>query len=141
LKVRLPPPPPFAQVREYFFASREHRDTDTTQCCVLRAFPGSAGPTSRFASRIAIRYTGCMAQLVTRVDDELAAAIDDLVRQGAVANRSEAVRVGLQQLVDRHRRQRLGAQIAASYSKTPQADSEVGWADESSVRMIAEEPW
>ena len=42
-----------------------------------------------------------MAQLVTRVDDELAAA----------------------------------------YSAVPQTDSEVGWADEASVRMIAEEPW
>ncbi len=82
-----------------------------------------------------------MAQLVTRVDDGLAAAVDELVEEGAVASRSEAVRVGLQQLVDAHRRRRAGAQIAAAYSATPQTDSEVGWADEASVRMIAEEPW
>jgi Arc/MetJ-type ribon-helix-helix transcriptional regulator len=82
-----------------------------------------------------------MAQLVTRVDDELAAAVDELVEQGAVASRSEAVRVALEQLVDRYRRRRLGAQIAAAYSTTPQTDGEVGWADESSVRMITEDPW
>jgi hypothetical protein len=51
------------------------------------------------------------------------------------------VRVGLRHLVDAHHRRRAGAQIAAAYSATPQTDSEVGWADEASVRMIAEEPW
>ncbi len=44
--------------------------------------------------------------MVTRVEDELAAAIDALVAAGVVASRSEAVRIGLQQLVDRHRRAR-----------------------------------
>ncbi len=82
-----------------------------------------------------------MPQLVTRVDDELAAAVDELVASGAVASRSEAVRVALEQLVDRHRRRILGEQIAAGYTATPQTDAEVGWADEASARMIADEPW
>ena len=82
-----------------------------------------------------------MPQLVTRVDDELAAAVDELVASGAVASRSEAVRVALEQLVDRHRRRSVGEQIAAGYRATPQTDTEVGWADEASARMIADEPW
>jgi Arc/MetJ-type ribon-helix-helix transcriptional regulator len=82
-----------------------------------------------------------MPQLVTRVDDELAAAVDELVASGAVASRSEAVRVALEQLVDRHRRRTVGEQIAAGYAATPQTDTEVGWADEASARMIADEPW
>ena len=82
-----------------------------------------------------------MAQLVTRVDEDLAAAVDELVAAGVVANRSEAVRLGLQRLVDRHRRDQLGAQIVAGYRAVPQADGEGDWADESSVKMIAEEPW
>jgi Arc/MetJ-type ribon-helix-helix transcriptional regulator len=82
-----------------------------------------------------------MPQLVTRVDDELAAAVDELVAAGVVASRSEAVRLGLERLVDRHRRHRIGARIAAGYRDRPQADGEVGWADEASARMIAEEPW
>lgn len=82
-----------------------------------------------------------MAQLVTRVGDDLAAAVDELVTAGVVASRSEAVRLGLEGLVDRHRRQQIGARIAEGYGSLPQTEAEVGWADESSVRMIAEEPW
>ena len=82
-----------------------------------------------------------MPQLVTRVDDDLARAVDELVASGAVASRSEAVRVALEQLVDRHRRRILGEQIAAGYAAVPQREGEVGWADEASVRMIADEPW
>lgn len=82
-----------------------------------------------------------MAQLVTRLDDDLAAAVDELVAAGVVASRSEAVRVGLQRLVDRYRRDQIGARIAAGYRSLPQTVAEVGWADESSVRMIAEESW
>lgn len=82
-----------------------------------------------------------MAQLVTRVDDDLAAAVDDLVVAGVVASRSEAVRLGLERLVDRHRRSEIGARIARGYRSLPQTEAEVGWADESTIRMISEEPW
>ncbi len=82
-----------------------------------------------------------MAQLVTRVDDALAAAVDELVAAGVVTSRSEAVRLGLERLIDRHRRSQIGARIVEGYRATPQDDAEVGWADASSVRMIVEEPW
>lgn len=82
-----------------------------------------------------------MPQLVTRVDDDLAAAVDRLVEDGVVASRSEAVRLGLEQLVDRHRRHEIGMKIATGYRERPQTDAEVAWADESAVRMISEEPW
>jgi Arc/MetJ-type ribon-helix-helix transcriptional regulator len=75
------------------------------------------------------------------VDDDLAAAVDDLVAAGVVASRSEAVRLGLERLVDRHRRDEIGARITSGYRARPQSDAEVAWADESSVRMIAEERW
>ncbi|HXY92527.1 MAG TPA: hypothetical protein VEP49_08635 [Acidimicrobiia bacterium] len=81
-----------------------------------------------------------MAQLVTRVADDLAAAVDGLVAAGVVASRSEAVRIGLERLVDGHRRDEIGARITNGYRARPQS-AEVAWADESSVRMIAEEPW
>lgn len=82
-----------------------------------------------------------MAQLVTRVDDELATAVDKLVEEGVVASRSEAVRVGLEELVDRHRRHRIGRRIAEAYRAVPQTPAEVGWADDSTRQMITEEPW
>jgi Arc/MetJ-type ribon-helix-helix transcriptional regulator len=82
-----------------------------------------------------------MAQLVTRVEDDLAAAVDELVAAGIVASRSEAVRIGLERLVDGYRRREIGARIAKGYRAVPQTEAEVGWADEASVRMIAEESW
>ena len=60
---------------------------------------------------------------------------------GVVASRSEAVRVGLERLVDRYRRSEVGARIVDGYRRHPQMAGEMGWADASSVGMIAEEPW
>jgi len=80
-------------------------------------------------------------QLVTRIDDELAAAVDELIQAGVVENRSQAVRLGLERLVERHRRSEVGQQIVEGYRRVPQTGAEVGWGDESTRRMIAEEPW
>lgn len=82
-----------------------------------------------------------MAQMVARLDDELAADVDDLVASGVVASRSEAIRLGLERLVDEHRRRLYGEAIVAAYTAVPQSESEVGWADEATVRMIADESW
>lgn len=82
-----------------------------------------------------------MAQLVTRVGDHLVEQIDELVEQGLVASRSEAVRVALTALIDRHRRRRIGTEIVDAYRQLPQSEAELGWADEATRRMIAEEPW
>lgn len=81
-----------------------------------------------------------MAQMVARLDDELAAAVDELVASGAVSSRSDAIRIGLERLVDEHRRRVIGALIVAGYTEHPQVEGEV-WADESTIRMIADEPW
>lgn len=82
-----------------------------------------------------------MPQLVTRVDAELVAAIDALISSGFVSNRSEAVRIALEQLVDRHHRDQIGAQIVAGYRALPQRNDEFPDADLASAQMIAEEPW
>lgn len=82
-----------------------------------------------------------MPQLVTRLDDRLVAAVDDLVADGLVANRSEAVRLGLERLVDEHRRGRIGAQIAEAYRRRPQTDEELGGLDRATRALVEEEPW
>lgn len=82
-----------------------------------------------------------MAQFVTRVEDRLAADIDALVAAGVVASRSEAVRLGLERLVDRHRRDAIARRIVEGYTLRPQAATDVGWPDQATVEMIAEEPW
>ena len=82
-----------------------------------------------------------MAQLVTRIPERLARELDRLVEQGVVASRSAAVRLGLEWLVDRNRRRLIGEAIVEGYRRQPQTESEVGWADEATVRMIEDESW
>jgi metal-responsive CopG/Arc/MetJ family transcriptional regulator len=82
-----------------------------------------------------------MAQFVTRVEDGLARDVDRLVREGVVASRSAAVRLGLESLIERHRRRQIGQSIVDGYVRRPQTEAEIGWADEATRRMIADEPW
>ncbi len=80
-------------------------------------------------------------QLVTRVGDELVAHVDALVEAGILESRSQAVRLGLEHLVDQLERRRIGEQIVDGYRRVPLTDDELRRADESGRRMIAEEPW
>ena len=82
-----------------------------------------------------------MPQLVTRLDAELLEAVDRLVSDGVVANRSEAVRLGLEQLVDRARRSEIAASIIEGYRRVPQTDEELERADMGLRALVAEEPW
>jgi Arc/MetJ-type ribon-helix-helix transcriptional regulator len=80
-------------------------------------------------------------QLVTRIPDELADAVDELVQAGAFASRSEAVRAGLDAVVDQQRRARVGEAIVRGYLSVPQEHDDLSWTDAASAAMIAEEPW
>ena len=80
-------------------------------------------------------------QLVTRVPDDVAAAIDELVRDGVFSSRSDAVREGLAAVIEQRRRAAVGKAIADGYRLVPQSDGEGSWSDASSAAMIAEEPW
>lgn len=82
-----------------------------------------------------------MTQLVTRISDDLARRIDALVNDGTAASRSDLVRIAIEQYLDRHRRHLVGERIRAGYAESAQTESEVGWADEATRRMITEEPW
>jgi Arc/MetJ-type ribon-helix-helix transcriptional regulator len=91
--------------------------------------------------RIAERYAQRMPQLVTRVDATLIDGVDELIAAGVVATRSDAVRLGLQRLIDRHRRDEIGRQIVEGYERIPETEEELAWADASAKAMIEEEPW
>jgi Arc/MetJ-type ribon-helix-helix transcriptional regulator len=79
--------------------------------------------------------------VVTRLDDKLTAELDALVADGVVSNRSEAVRLGLERLVEEHRRQRIGAEIADAYRRRPQTDEELAGLEQATRALVAEEPW
>ena len=81
------------------------------------------------------------AQFVTRVSDDLAAAIDALVAEGVFDSRSDAVRAGLADVIERRRRDAIGEAITAGYRRLPQTSDESAWTDAASAAMIAEEPW
>ncbi len=82
-----------------------------------------------------------MAQFVTRLDDSLAERVDSLVVAGALASRSVAVRLGLEELVDRLERERIGRQIVEGYERIPETEEELEGIDEELEEMLAEEPW
>ncbi|MEX1005147.1 MAG: ribbon-helix-helix domain-containing protein [Acidimicrobiia bacterium] len=82
-----------------------------------------------------------MTQLVARIDNDLAESIDQLVAEGVVESRSDAVRKGLQALIEQTRRRRTAEAIITGYTDHPQTADEVAWADQATVRMIADEPW
>jgi Arc/MetJ-type ribon-helix-helix transcriptional regulator len=80
-------------------------------------------------------------QLVTRVPDTVAAAVDDLVRAGVFSSRSEVVRAGLDAVVERERRAAVGRSIVDGYRRIPQDGDDLAWPDAATAAMIAEEPW
>ena len=82
-----------------------------------------------------------MAQFVTRLQDSLAERVDSLVAAGVLASRSEAVRLGLEELTDRLERERIGRQIVEGYERIPQPEEELEGIDEELDEMLAEEPW
>lgn len=82
-----------------------------------------------------------MTQLVTRIDEDLASLVDELVAAGVVQSRSDAVRRGLKALIEQNRRRTTAEAIIRGYREHPQTETEVGWADEATVRMISDEPW
>jgi Arc/MetJ-type ribon-helix-helix transcriptional regulator len=80
-------------------------------------------------------------QLVTRVPDALAEAVDALVEDGRFGSRSDVVRAGLEAVVDRARRDAIGRAIADGYRRIPQDEDDLVWAYAATSAMIAEEPW
>jgi len=81
-----------------------------------------------------------MAQFVTRLEDGLADRVDTLAAAGVLASRSEAVRIGIEKLVDQLERERIGRQIVEAYQRMPQTETELEGADEDFEQMLAEEP-
>ena len=82
-----------------------------------------------------------MAQLVTRVDDELVAQLDEMVESGEVKSRSDAVRSALEAMLKQRRRWLIGEAIVEGYRRIPETEEELRWAEGNLRDMIAEEPW
>ncbi len=88
-----------------------------------------------------IIVVGMAVQLVTRVPDSVAEAVDRLVSDGVFDSRSDAVRAGLEAVVERERRAAVGRAIVDGYRRIPQEGDDLEWPDAATAAMIAEEPW
>ena len=82
-----------------------------------------------------------MTQVVARLEDSLVAQVDALVADGVVASRSEAVRLGLERLVDRQRREQIARRIVEAYQREPQTHEELAGLEASTRALIHEDPW
>jgi len=60
---------------------------------------------------------------------------------GDCSSRSEAVRAGLENVLDRELRAATGRAIVEGYRRIPQAGDDLAWPDSATSAMIAEEPW
>ncbi len=80
-------------------------------------------------------------QLAIRIAEELAEGLDELVREGRFATRTEAVRAAIGELIERERREAIGAAIVVGYERHPETAEELQIADGNLRRLIAEDPW
>ena len=109
---------------------------------VRREKAGGKGVPRCIPNCIALRYASLMAQVVARLNDDLVAAVDELVSEGIFESRSDAVRRARWNfVVDRQRRKRIGDAIVEGYRRIPQTEDEIAWADAATIEMIEEEPW
>lgn len=82
-----------------------------------------------------------MTQLVTRISDDMARLLDELVDEGVFRSRSDAVRTSIEAFLDQHRRRLVNEHTVLAYSAQPQTDEEFAGTDAAAAAMIAEEPW
>ncbi len=64
-----------------------------------------------------------------------------MIAAGVVASRSEAMRLGLEGLVEQHRRRQIGARIVDAYRRLPQTEDELAGLDAATKALVEEEPW
>lgn len=82
-----------------------------------------------------------MTQIIARVDDDTLKELDELIAEGVVASRSDAIRLGIARLVDRARRDRIGRQIVEGYLRMPETEAEMEQARLNLIHYVNAEPW
>jgi Arc/MetJ-type ribon-helix-helix transcriptional regulator len=80
-------------------------------------------------------------QIAVRIPRGLAESLEELVSEGRFETKAEAIRAGLEALVDGERRRTVGELIADGYRRLPQDEDDVDAARLAAIRSIEEEPW
>jgi Arc/MetJ-type ribon-helix-helix transcriptional regulator len=82
-----------------------------------------------------------MSKMISvRMPDDRLAAIDELVVAGR-ASRAAVIVEAIDKLVADLERERIDREIVEGYTRIPETDEELEWAEWSTVESIREEPW
>lgn len=83
-----------------------------------------------------------MSQMITvRMSPDRVEKVDALVASGAYATRAEVVREAVDELLRREEEAAIDRAIVEGYTRIPQTDDELRWAEAAARRSVAEEPW
>ena len=83
-----------------------------------------------------------MTRMITvRMPDDRVASIDALVASGDHRSRASVIIEAIDRLVAELERERIDQEIVDGYTRVPQTDEELEWADWSTEESIREEPW
>ena len=82
-----------------------------------------------------------MSKMITvRMSDDRVAAIDELVASGR-ASRAAVIVEAIDRLVAQLESERIDREIVEGYTRIPQTDEELEWAEWSTLESLREEPW
>jgi Arc/MetJ-type ribon-helix-helix transcriptional regulator len=82
-----------------------------------------------------------MSKMITvRMSEDRVRAIDELVATGR-ASRAAVIVEAIDRLVAELERERIDREIVEGYTRIPQTDEELEWADWSTEESVREEPW
>jgi len=76
-----------------------------------------------------------------RMPDDRVARIDELVRAESYESRASFIVEAINRLVDEIEQREIDRQIVEGYTRVPQTDEELRWAEASALDSIREEPW
>ena len=80
-------------------------------------------------------------QIAIRLDDQLLAAVDQLVDAGGGESRADVMRQALDLLFQAQEKERIDRRMVDGYTRTPSTATEDAAAEASLRDAIAEEPW
>ncbi len=82
-----------------------------------------------------------MSKMITvRMSEDRVRAIDELVASGR-PSRAAVIVEAIDKLIADLERERIDREIVEGYTRIPQTDEELEWADWSTEESVREEPW
>lgn len=96
----------------------------------------------------ACRWASCASyvrrmttQIAVKLPDTVVAALDELVAEGLFANRSAAVRAGIDLVTSQARQEAIDRAFMEGFQRSPETAEELRQAHRLGLAAIDEEPW